>query len=683
MNRRFFLQSTAIAVASPGVPAADRIRYGGDAAFAPFESLDAQGRPQGFQIDLLAELGAAIGAAFDITLQPWARTAADFREGRFDVVAMVDTEQRREWARFTGGHATPAFSVYHPASRRPTQALHELIALRLAVLDTDAMRETLAAWFPRKPENLLAVADAAVALEAVRRGEADAALLPRAYADPMIAGEAARGIARSHLNLGLQTYAFAVAPQAQPLQRRLQQGLDQLEADGRLEALRVRWLSSHQDLAERGRLEEWLTRQREWTWGVAGGSAAALVLMAEAIRRRGRRVAAERGRRQEAEAALARAEELLARTFERSPDPMILFERGSRVVRDANAALLALIGAPADAVLGRTLADLAVYVDAAMLDELLRSFDSDGSLDAVPLQLRRSDGALRDCLVTADPIRYGDQIHVFCNLRDITAQLAADASLRSGYDALAAELAQARRERDAASDGRSLAEGRLQEFTRAVAHDLKTPLHAVQGLAGLLRQRLQAGHVQEAIVFSEHIGRAAQRMNAMVDALTRMAQVTRQPLQRRPVDMTRLARDTWALLAAAHPQRQVECRIDPMPPAQADPDLVAQVWQNLLDNAAKYSARAAPGRIAVDSHRDARGNWYRIADNGVGFDSQGAAMLFQPFQRMHPSGQFDGMGVGLSLVRRIVDHHRGDVRLRSTPGVGTVVEFLVEPLDGG
>ena len=143
--------------------------------------------------------------------------------------------------------------------------------------------------------------------------------------------------------------------------------------------------------------------------------------------------------------------------------------------------------------------------------------------------------------------------------------------------------------------------------------------------------------------------------------------------------MQAVVEETWSLIATAHPDRQTEFRVEALPAAQADPELVVQVWQNLLDNASKYSARVARPAVRVDSHRDERGTWFRVTDNGDGFDMTNARTLFQPFQRMHSSAQFEGTGVGLSLVRRIVDHHCGDVRLRSAPGVGTVVEFTLDP----
>lgn len=674
--------ATALALAVPAAHALPRLRYGGDSDFPPFESSGPDGRPQGFQVELLAALGPLIGVEFDVVLQPWAQTEQDFRAARLDVVAMVDTAGRRQWALFTRGHATPALGVYRRSDRPEQQSLPELAGLRVALPDGEAMHETRHTWLAGLQASFLPVADAAQALAAVQQGRADVALLPRAYADRLLASGAAPGVVGSRLRLDMQTYALAVAPGRADLQQVLQSGLDRLEADGRLEQLRLRWLGSHRGRAERERLAQGLDAQRSRTWLALGAGGAATLALGAGLWWRGRRLAAERQARQAAEAALAEAEQLLSRSFALHPDPMLLVEQGSGIVRDANAALLQLVGLQAHQLIGQPVDALGQLVDAPTLQRLAQLLTEAGRLDAVPLQLHRADGARRDALVSADLLTIGGGAQVFCLLRDITEQLANDAAARAGYDALAAQLRQVRTERDGARAGQALAEDRLHEFTRAVSHDLKTPLNAVQGFAGLLRQRLDAGHVQEAVQHAQRIDFAARRMAAMVDGLARLAQVGRVPLVRQPLDMVRLAQDTWALVQPQPAGRRVEFRVEALPPARGDPDLVAQVWQNLLGNAAKYSAERDPARVAVSCHQDARGTWYRVADNGCGFDLALAGQLFLPFQRLHEGSRFAGSGVGLSLVRRIVEHHGGDVRLRSAPGVGTVAEFTLDPAPG-
>ena len=672
----------SLAFAAPATlsqAASTRLRYGGDAHFAPFESLDASGRPQGFQIDLLAELGRVLDIDFEVELRPWQQTERAFREGRLDLVAMVDTDARRSWALFARGHATPALAVYRPVGKPEAQGLHDLQGQRLALLEGEAMRATLATWLAGLQGPFLSFPDAGQALTAVARRQADAALLPRAYAEPLLASGAAPGITGSHLNLALQTYALAVAPGQDALLARLQSGLDRLEAEGKLEALRTRWLGSHRDVADRLRAERDQTVQQHWTWTVAAASTLGLGALAWGLWRRGQRLAAERRGRLVAESALRQAEELLQHTFAQHVDPMLLVEPGSLRVLDANAALLRLLGTEPAGLIGRPLAELKQHVDLASLEDLVQCMREEEPLRAAPLQLRRADGRPRHCLVSADRLILGAAAAVFCIVRDVTEQLAQDAALRAGFDAAIADLAQARTALRAAQEGQAQAEGELGAFTQAVAHDLKTPVFAIQGFAGLLRERLQAGQVQEAMGISDQIARSARRMGSMITALAGLAHVSREPLRRLSLDMGAIVQETWAMLAASYPDRRAEMRLSALPPAQAAPALAAQVWQNLLDNAAKYSARSERPLVAVDSYRDARGTWYRVADNGVGFDRTKAQGLFQPFQRMHAGNQFEGQGVGLSLVRRIVQHHGGEIRLRSAPGVGTVAEFTLDP----
>lgn len=678
LHRRHWLGLMLLCLGSAHAQDTPVLRYAGDAAFAPFESLDAQGRPQGFQIDLLRALEPLMGVRFDIRLRPWAETEAAFRAGQADLLAMVDTPERRAWARFAHGHATPALAVYLRQGDTEPQDLQDLTTMRVAVPEHEAMRGTLQTLFPQRPAIWVPRSDPVAVLDALRSGEADAALLPRAYADALLAEGRFPGLVASGLVLRLQAYAFAVAPGNTALVERLQTALHTLERDGALEALRTRWLGSHRDKAEQEKLTRGLEQQTQWTWGIGGASAVGIAALGTLAWRRGRRVLQERQRRRAAEAALARAEELLERSFTLNPAPMLLVERGSSVIRDTNAALQTLLGVPARSLVGQALPDLGQHIDTAAVQALIRSFGEAGALDAVPVRLMRADGSARDCLVSADPLRIGGVEHAFCLLRDVTDELAQDAALRQGYEALAAELDRLRRDLDRAQGGQQRAEQSLQEFTRVVSHDLRAPLIAMQGFVGLLRERLQGGHLQEAEEYTEHIARATRRMSAMVAALTDMAKVSRRPLQRVTVDMQQLARDTWTLLSAAEPQRRVEFRLDALPLAHADADLAAQVWQNLLHNAWKYSAQVAQAKVSVDSHRDERGIWYRVTDNGAGFDMAKAGQLFQPFQRMHTASQFEGSGVGLSLVRRIIDHHQGEIRLRSAPGVGTVAEFTLD-----
>ncbi|MCB2018734.1 MAG: transporter substrate-binding domain-containing protein, partial [Hydrogenophaga sp.] len=496
------------------------IRYVGDESFEPFESLDDKGQPQGFQIDLLRALEPVMGVRFDIRLRPWAESEAAMRSGQADLMAMVNTPERRQWVQFAHGHATPALAVYLRRGDEEPQDLPDLASMRVVVPDHEAMRATIASLFAERPAGWTTRPEPLAVLEALRNGEAEAALLPRAYADHLLAGPDFSGLVSSGLVLRLQAYAFATRPGNDALIERLQTALHTLERDGTLEALRTLWLGSHRDKAEQEKLTQGLQQQTLWTWGIGGASAVGLSALGALAWRRGQKVLRERERRRAAEAALARAEELLERSFTLNPSPMLLVERGSSVVRDTNAALQTLLGVPARTLVGSSLQDLGAHIDADMVEALIHKLDEQRTLNAVPVKLMRADGQTRECLVSADPLSIAGVEHVFCVLRDVTDELARDVALKQAYDTLAGELDQLRRELDQAQGRQQRAEQSLQEFTRVVSHDLRAPLIAMQGFVGLLRERLRGGHLQEAEEYTEHIDRATRRMSAMVSALT-------------------------------------------------------------------------------------------------------------------------------------------------------------------
>jgi len=212
-----------------------------------------------------------------------------------------------------------------------------------------------------------------------------------------------------------------------------------------------------------------------------------------------------------------------------------------------------------------------------------------------------------------------------------------------------------------------------------LADHLKALLHALQGFSGLLRDNLDAGHWTQAHQNADQIDHAARRMDVQVNALSDRAAINAVPCRPTSLDMTALTYAAWAAVAAGGAPPARVCAIDdPLPVARADADLVLRLWRALLGNGHKFSARAAAPKVRVDALVDDRRTWYRVTDNGGGFDATRAVRLFMPFQRDHPAREFPGPGIGLSLAPRIVQRHGGDIRLRCQPGIGTVAEFTLQ-----
>jgi PAS domain S-box-containing protein len=671
----------ALAVYTAGTAAGgttERLRYGGDRAFPPFESLDGAGRPQGLQIDLLREVAAIAGFEVSVELRDWAQTAAAFASGDDDIVAAVPTPERASQALFTRPYAAVPFGVYAPRAPPLPRSLQDLVGRRIAVVDSAPMQHTLTLLRPVGSGDIVVAPGAAGALGAVLDGRADLALLPRAYGDAALAAGRFAALHAGDFDLPLQSYAFAVAHGREALRDRLDAALVELERRGRLQALRARWLdpAAAQAIAERDRAD---TRRRI-AWGSAGAALLGAALLAVGLRRRVTALAAERARRTEAERERDATRERLALAFDQHPDPMLLSERETRSVVDANGALCRLLGSTREALVGRPVRELPGLVDVAAIDGLERLLDDDGRVPGARLTVRRADGDLRTCLVVSEAVELGGRAHVFTVVRDVTELERTQQELREGLVQLDAALADARRQMDQAHAERARVERDLRNYATHVAQGLRDPARAVHGFVGLLQSDVDAGRLAEARAHTRHIATASQRMDRMVAGLMRLARLTRAELRPAEVDMTAIVNGLVKRLVTAHPAPPVAIRVAALRPAVADVELVVQLWSELLENAWTYTHDGAQPRIAVDHVEHDGRTWYRIADNGIGFDATAVSDLFLPFQRLHARQRGAGVGLGLCVVHRIVRRHGGEIVVRSAPGVGTVVEFTLAPV---
>jgi light-regulated signal transduction histidine kinase (bacteriophytochrome) len=166
-------------------------------------------------------------------------------------------------------------------------------------------------------------------------------------------------------------------------------------------------------------------------------------------------------------------------------------------------------------------------------------------------------------------------------------------------------------------------------------------------------------------------------MGRLIDDLLSFARLSRLPLNARPIDMRTLACDAWSEVVSQQ-RRNADIVIDRLPAASGDPSLVKQVWLNLLSNALKYTRGREPARVHVGSLRQDGREVYFVRDNGTGFDMQYAHKLFGVFQRLHRSEEFEGTGVGLAVVQRVVHRHGGRIWAEAAPDEGATFYFTLE-----
>lgn len=200
----------------------------------------------------------------------------------------------------------------------------------------------------------------------------------------------------------------------------------------------------------------------------------------------------------------------------------------------------------------------------------------------------------------------------------------------------------------------------LEAFSYSVSHDLRAPFRHIVGFAQLLRDR-ETGLDAKSQHYLQTISDSAIAAGRLVDDLLNFSQLGRTALNRKPVDMNKLVAEVVKSVMINVEDRTIEWSIDRLPDAFGDATLLRQVWFNLIENAVKYTRPRDVARISISGEEGGEQMTYRVSDNGVGFDMTYSGKLFGVFQRLQRAEDFEGTGIGLALVRRIVERHNGSI----------------------
>jgi PAS domain S-box-containing protein len=217
----------------------------------------------------------------------------------------------------------------------------------------------------------------------------------------------------------------------------------------------------------------------------------------------------------------------------------------------------------------------------------------------------------------------------------------------------------------------------LEAFSYSVSHDLRAPVRTIGSFSAILKKDIGKKLDDESLDFLERINRSATRMAQMIDALLELSRVGRAELRREPCDLSALAQEMCDELRQVRRGQVVECAIEPGLKTVADPRLMGLVLQNLLGNAWKFSSKQPNARVEFAHLPKAVKPTFLVRDNGVGFDGTHSGRLFAPFQRLHAEGAFEGTGIGLATVQRIIQRHGGRVWAEGVPGKGATFYFEI------
>lgn len=220
----------------------------------------------------------------------------------------------------------------------------------------------------------------------------------------------------------------------------------------------------------------------------------------------------------------------------------------------------------------------------------------------------------------------------------------------------------------------------LEAFAYSVSHDLRTPLRALDGFSQALLEDYGDQLDETGLDYLRRIRAGSQRMSVLIDDMLRLSRVSRSEMQLEPLDLAGIARDVIAELTAGDAGRGVTFVVTETAPATGDARLLRIALFNLLENACKFTRRTDSPRVEFGMKEKNGQMMYFVADNGAGFDMAHAERLFGAFQRLHRADEFEGTGIGLATVQRIVRRHGGGILAESTPGDGARFHFT---LSGG
>ncbi|HYE70224.1 MAG TPA: PAS domain S-box protein [Aquabacterium sp.] len=342
-----------------------------------------------------------------------------------------------------------------------------------------------------------------------------------------------------------------------------------------------------------------------------------------------------------------------------------------RPVRYWNRGAERLFGWRADQAVGRTFSEL-LGPEAGLDEEARRELLRRGHWVA-QVRCRAADGRLLDVERRFTVVRddEGRPATVLSVNTDVTERLRAQRELEN----LNSVLEQRIRERTAQLQESN---DELRTFAYSLAHDLRAPLAAIDGFSAEIGRRLREGLDPTSRHYLERVRAGVRQMSDLTDAMLSLTHLSQAPLLRQAVDLSSTAQAWLHRMREQEPARQVDVAIAPTPRAQGDVRLLADLMENLLGNAWKFTQGRADARIEFGAQPGDLGRpIYFVRDNGAGFDPAYADKLFAPFQRLHTAAEFPGTGIGLAIVRKIVSRHAGRVWAQARPGEGATFFFTL------
>lgn len=358
---------------------------------------------------------------------------------------------------------------------------------------------------------------------------------------------------------------------------------------------------------------------------------------------------------------------MFERLFETAPDAVLVVDSGG-VIRRVNQQAEILFGYQRQELTGRVIETLMPERFRHRHQQLRQGYFNDPGVrsmgSGVELYARHRDGREIPLDIMLTPITAGKQRWVFAVVRDITRQKDNEARITALNSSLKNQIEQL-----------TTTNRELESFSYSISHDLRAPLRHIMGFVDLLKTCDNGSLNQQCLHYLQVISKSAKKMADMVDGLLAFSRMGRSELHRTRIDLNRMVRDIVAEQVGRIKGREIDWEIALIPVVLADPCLLQQVLAHLLANAVKFTRPRPVARIEIGALEKDKQTIIFVRDNGVGFDIRYAHKIFGLFQRLHSEEEFEGNGIGLAHVQRIIQRHGGRVWVEGGVDSGTTVWF--------
>jgi len=368
--------------------------------------------------------------------------------------------------------------------------------------------------------------------------------------------------------------------------------------------------------------------------------------------------------RNRSEEAIRTSEVIYRRLFEAARDGILLLEVESGRITDVNPFLEKLLNFSRNEMIGKTVGELSPFKDIESNKIMLERLQQDGYVRYEDLPLETRGGRHIAVEFVCNVYQAGDSQVIQCNIRDMTEnKLARDKILRL-QQTLEERVIQRTTQLQTAIDD-------LDAFSYSVSHDLRAPLRQIMGFVKLLEVNVGAWLAEKDLRFLSIISQSTKRMSALIDDLLAFSRVGHSELRKTEVNLGNLIREALAVLESETRERKIIWNIATLPSVWVDRSLMLTVLVNLISNAIKFTRNRDEACIEIGVHSSGdQETVFFIRDNGAGFNPKYAAKLFGVFQRLHSESEFEGTGIGLANVQRIIHRHGGRIWAEGVPDSG-------------